>query len=762
MKLFLHLYLVIIFSVFTSVNLSAQQPINKDVKVGVVLSGGGAKGVAHVGVLRIIEKAGVRVDYIGGSSMGAIVAALYSVGYSVDQLDSIIRVLDMGKMVQGEMPREDITYFEKTYDSETFVSVPIVKGKIGLPQGLSNGQEVIDEFNALMREYPGSQDFNKLPIPLVIMATDIVTGESVEFHEGDLPLVMRASSSFPSLFAPVEINGRLLVDGGVMNNFPVKEVRNMGADIIIGVSVEDGLYKREDLTSMTSIVEQITSFQMVKMSNKQKELVDIYIKPDIKEYSVVSFDKTPEIIKRGEEEGEKYFNDFVDIANRQKTKKDSISKKLVNTKVYYISSVEVSGSENYRTEYFTDRFLLKKHKRVLRIEDIRESIRSIEGTRNFSFINYKIIEVGDSTYKIKLEVKEKENNEFLKIGFHYDNLYNSSLLLKYTARNKIMKSSVFMVDFAISDKPRFNILLFKDNAHWPGFLFQSNFVQFESDIPTSALGDASSIISGLYMNIRYKDWTTKVMAQKTLNESFYIGAGVEAKYLHFYSNSLKVDDGTGNHVEREFIFDKSWNISPLLEVYSDTRDHSDFTTKGFLLKGEFKMIFPQTQESDFSSGNDKDMSTFMYLRADYSFLLLDRISWTNMVNSSVRIGADISNGSGYSYFFGGYNKNLSNNMYSFWGYPLFGIVNVEEDGFFKYTTKFQYRVVPDIYLSATANYLYVSGNPEKYWYDSYLPSYTGYALTLGYDSMIGPVELSTDYSPETGRIGVVFNIGFWF
>ncbi|MCK5908029.1 MAG: patatin-like phospholipase family protein, partial [Flavobacteriales bacterium] len=266
MKLFYKTLLLLAILHFNPLDLMAQRKkafSQEDVKVGVVLSGGGAKGVAHVGVLRMIEEAGVRVDYIGGTSMGAIVAALYSVGYSVDDLDSIIRVLDMSKMVDGVIPRRHLTYFEKTYEGETFVSVPVKNWSVGLPQGMSNGQSVIDAFTELTREYPGHQDFNKLPIPLVIMATDIVTGESVEFHEGNIPLVMRASSSFPSLFNPIEIDDRLLVDGGVMNNFPVQEVKNMGADVIIGVSVEDGLYKKEDLTSMMTIIEQITSFKMV-------------------------------------------------------------------------------------------------------------------------------------------------------------------------------------------------------------------------------------------------------------------------------------------------------------------------------------------------------------------------------------------------------------------------------------------------------------------------------------------------------------------
>ena len=763
MKLFYKSIFISIFVIAFSSNLLSQDMLpqgNTDVKVGVVLSGGGAKGVAHVGVLRMIEEAGVRVDYIGGTSMGAIVAALYSIGYSVDDLDSIIRVLDMSKMVAGDIPRKNLTYFEKTYDGSTFASVPIKNWKIGLPQGLSNGQDVIDAFTELTREYPGHQDFNKLPIPLVMMATDIETGESIEFHEGSIPLVMRASSSFPSLFSPIVIDDRLLVDGGVMNNFPVAEVRKMGADIIIGVSVEDGLYKKEELTSMTSIIEQITSFKMVEKSNKQKELVDIYIKPDIKGYSVMSFDKAPELLELGEEEGFKHFNEFLEIAEKQNHTNDKTIKPLVNKINYSVSEFVVNGSKNYSDEYFSVRFPVKRLPGRIDINDIKDGINTIDGTRNFEFIGYDLFKKEDGTYKMVLNVKDKPNNEYLKIGLHYDNLYNASLLLKYTSRNKVMKNSIFTIDAIVSDIPRFNIMLFKDNAHWPGFVFQSKFNQFSSEIPTKALGEgAETIVSGLYMNIRYRDWTTKIMAQETLNEYLYVGAGIEAKHLYFYSSSLKVYDDQGNLIEREFIFDEGWSINPIVEIYADTRDDSNFPTDGFLFKGEYRFIIPQTQLSDFNNPNSLTTSSFIYVRADYSLPINDKLSWTNKLNSSTRIG--YYNSVGYNYFFGGYNKNLENNVYSFVGYPLFGIVNTDGGGFIKYSSNFQFKILPDVYLTAMANYLIVSMD-GKQWYQHYKPQYSGYALKLGYASKIGPVELATDYSPETGRFGVIFNLGFWF
>jgi len=726
-------------------------------KVGVVLSGGGAKGVAHVGVLRMIEEAGVKVDYIGGTSMGAIVAGLYAIGYSVDELDSIIRVLDMSKMVQGSVPRKNQTFFKKKFDSKTFAKLPVIDWVIGLPQGLSNGQDIIDEFNSLTRGFHGQQDFNKFPVPLVIMTTDIVTGESIEFHKGSLPLIMRASSSFPSLFAPVEIEGRLLVDGGVANNFPVQEVINMGADIIIGVSVEDGLYKRKDLTSINAIIEQITSFKMVAKSEKQKTLVDIFIKPDISNYSVVSFDKTPELIELGEVEGFKHFNEFLNVAKMQKNK-GFIKKDFDIPTNYNISSVEVNGSKNYSDNYFIERFPVKKLPGVITINQIRNGLKTINGTENFDFISYELVRNGE-TYKMIIDVKEKPVNEFLKIGIHYDKLYGTGALINLTIRNRILKGSTFMAEVVISEAPRINVLLFKDNANWPGFLIQSTFMQYDVPVPTSILEkEGEMAFQGSVIDVNSNDWTTSFMAQKTINEDFFIALGIEFKKINFNSKSIKSEKPDGTITDEPYVFDDSWFFDPKVQIYADTKDDKDFPTRGLIFDAEYKLVTPIDVKSD-SPDVTHNPTSFLDAKIDYSLPVGDKLSWRNIAKFSTRIGN--TNSPGFSYVFGGYNKNLYNNVHSFFGYPSFNIFTEDDSGFFMYHTSIQYNFIPKWYLTAHANYLNLSSDAE-YWYGFNRLDFSGYAVSLGFDSQLGPIEFTTDYSPETGQINVQFNLGYWF
>ncbi|MEM6542874.1 MAG: patatin-like phospholipase family protein, partial [Bacteroidota bacterium] len=215
-------------------------------KVGLVLSGGGAKGLAHIGALKVIEEAGVEIDFVGGTSMGAIIGGLYAAGYSAKELDSIFRNTNLSELIQDNVPRSAKTFYEKE-DSERYaITLPFDNFKVSFPQGISGGQNIYNEFVRLLYHVKDIQDFNQLPIPFLCIATNIETGKPVLLDQGYLPEAIIASGTLPSLFEPTEVNGQILIDGGVVNNYPIDEIRAKGADIIIGVDVQDALAKRED------------------------------------------------------------------------------------------------------------------------------------------------------------------------------------------------------------------------------------------------------------------------------------------------------------------------------------------------------------------------------------------------------------------------------------------------------------------------------------------------------------------------------------
>ncbi|MGB5317061.1 MAG: patatin-like phospholipase family protein, partial [Robiginitalea sp.] len=235
----------------------------QDIKVGLVLSGGGAKGMAHIGVLKVIEEAGVRIDYIGGTSMGAIVGALYSSGYSATQLDSLFKSNDFSVLIQDELPRTAKPFYEKEAAERYALTLPFQKFKVSIPAALSGGQNIYNELVQALYHVKDISDFNELPIPFFCIATDVETGEEVLLNKGYLPEAIMASGTFPSLFMPAEVDGKILIDGGVLNNYPIDRVRALGADIIIGVDVQHGLRVREELNSATEVLLQINNYRTV-------------------------------------------------------------------------------------------------------------------------------------------------------------------------------------------------------------------------------------------------------------------------------------------------------------------------------------------------------------------------------------------------------------------------------------------------------------------------------------------------------------------
>src|SRR5690554_4053292 len=280
--------LFIVFIMVTGISFS-QETKNDDLKVGLVLSGGGAKGLAHIGALKIIDEAGIRIDYIGGTSMGAIIGALYASGYSGKQLDSIFKKTDFRTLIQDEIPRGSKTFYEKEESEKYALILPFENFRIGIPSGLSKGQNFYNLLSRLTSHVSDISDFDKLPIPFFCIATDVETGKEVILDHGYLPQAVSASGALPSIFRPVVINNTVLIDGGVVNNYPIDEVRAKGMDIIIGVDVQDRLKGRERLQTVFQVLIQINNFRTINDMVEKRKKTDVYIHPNIKDFSAISF-----------------------------------------------------------------------------------------------------------------------------------------------------------------------------------------------------------------------------------------------------------------------------------------------------------------------------------------------------------------------------------------------------------------------------------------------------------------------------------------
>src|SRR5690606_18299265 len=245
------------------------------------------------------EEQGVKIDYIGGTSMGAIIGGLYASGYTATQLDSIFKSVDADALLQDYIPRNSKSFYEKRNDEIYAIQLPFNNFKIGSPVSISRGMYNYNLLNELLAHVRFENNFSKLPIPFLCVATDVVSGEAVIIESGNLPQSILASGAFPSLYTPVEIDAKLLIDGGVVNNYPIEEIRKKGIDIIIGVDVQDGKKEPKNIEGRFNSLIQSAKYGMYDGIEEKVKASDIYIKPDMSNYSVMTFDKGSEIIQKG-------------------------------------------------------------------------------------------------------------------------------------------------------------------------------------------------------------------------------------------------------------------------------------------------------------------------------------------------------------------------------------------------------------------------------------------------------------------------------
>jgi len=288
------LFILLIF--FFGMNTNAQ---NQRPKVGLVLSGGGAKGVAHIGVLKAMEEAGLTPDYITGTSMGSIIGGLYSIGYSADELKEIVEGVNWDLVLTNKIPLNKVTFEEKRFYGRYLLDFYLKDKKIQFPSGVIEGQALMELFTKVTRPVHDITDFNDFPIPFACVASNIVTGEPVVLNKGSLAQSMRASMAIPTFFTPVKIDGKLLVDGGLVRNVPVPEVLDMGADIVICVYVGTDLHPESELKSLVSILTQSAFITSARDNREQLKKCDILIQPDLGGLSTSSFHTTSEILERG-------------------------------------------------------------------------------------------------------------------------------------------------------------------------------------------------------------------------------------------------------------------------------------------------------------------------------------------------------------------------------------------------------------------------------------------------------------------------------
>src|SRR5262245_27661954 len=293
----------ILVLLISAVAVAAAEPDAPRPRIGLALGGGGARGGAHVGVLQVLDELHVPVDVIAGTSMGAVVGGVYAAGVPIEQIDRAMREADWADLLDDRPSFRDLVFRRKEDAARYLVDfeLGINNGHFRHPHGLRAGQKLAFEARALLIDTPEENDFARLPIPFRAVATDVESGERVVLDHGDLVQSILASFAVPGIFAPVDIDGRLLIDGGISDNLPVGVAREAGDDVVIAVEVGAPLAKRDKLNSMFSVLGQTMSFLTHKNSDPSARSADLVITPNLTGISASEFTAIPEAITRGRE-----------------------------------------------------------------------------------------------------------------------------------------------------------------------------------------------------------------------------------------------------------------------------------------------------------------------------------------------------------------------------------------------------------------------------------------------------------------------------
>lgn len=407
--------------------------------IGLVLSGGGARGAAHVGVIKVLDEMRIPIDYIGGTSMGAMVGGLYAAGTSATELESIFQDADWSMVSSDQSPRAHRSYRRKTDDFGFLVDFEVGVDKDGLiiPQGIVQGQNLTQELRRLLMPVATVSDFDRLPIPFRAIATDLVNGEEVILSAGDLPTAIRTSMSVPGILKPVRVNGRLLIDGGVANNLPVGVVRSMGADVLIVVDVGTPLADEADLGTALQMMKQMTTIMGRARTEDQKKLMtveDVFIAPELGPITMQSFDQSLQAVQQGEVAARESMAELSRLSISEEAyaaHRQSLLQARPESPVIHELVIE---NESRLSAKVLEAHLTDQRGAALDVDQLNEDVDDIYGFNTFETVDYSI-EQRDSENVLVLRSSAKSwGPNYLRFGINLEDDFSGNSSYNFAAR----------------------------------------------------------------------------------------------------------------------------------------------------------------------------------------------------------------------------------------------------------------------------------------------------------------------------------------
>lgn len=742
----------------------------KKPKVALVLSGGGAKGIAHIPLLQTLDSLKIVPDLIVGNSMGSVVGGLYAMGYSGDSIANIVKQANWEELIGGRVSLKNVSVEEKTEFNRYLVEMDYVKGKVGLGKFLLNDQNLRQFISLLTFPSYNIDDFDKLPIPFRAVATDIVNGRVVVLKSGSLAIAMRASMSLPGVFSPVPFKETLLVDGAILNNFPVDVAKDLGADFIIGSDVGDGMMGKKELESISSLLFQAGMMSSHLKNPKNRELCDILINhTEHLTYGTTDFQRNQEIYKEGKLGVADNRKALVALSERLKGyKKEKVEIPFVREQLR-LDTIVYKGISKTNMPLVKARTNINSGK-IYTKQELIDGINGAMGTTIFSQITF---EPFSKRGKLGLQFNGFERSKHqVKGSLHYDSFHGVGILFNYTGRNILGAASRSLVTFDLAEQPRIRLQhqknFGKDRDWW---------------WRTEALGQR--LTHEVYVNgrtenevrYRYFEFDNQVNRNITSMASY---VGFSLNYQNSHLKPKLTPEAAGALKLKSY-------VSNVIQVGAhfnyNTLNTASFPTDGASLQTNISRSVNNNVEMHFSDNNapgvSGKLSNFSKLGFDYEkrFPLNNKIAVILGTSGNFLIVDDEKDknvsftqfGVGAKYALGGNQIDPKKDSFMFPGLQQGEIFATQ---FSKFNAALQYNFKSKLYLTPHADAAIVGFGSLENYFSNAIPA-KGYwqdyndvsflfssGITLGYNSVLGPVTFDVSWVNDVDKVRLFFSVGF--
>jgi len=745
--------------------------------VALVLSGGGAKGAAHVGVIRYLESVGIPVDVVLGTSMGGLVGGIYSLGYDADHLDSIIRGIDWDMALSDKVPRDYMSYsrikykekyalsFPFYYESEDFLEQQkdalryprrsddihfgageadasgMVKDNLleSLPSGMVYGQNVNNILSSLTVGYQDEIDFYDLPTPFICVATDLVSGTAKIWTKGKLNTALRSTMSIPGLFTPVKTDGMVLVDGGMRNNYPTDLAKKVGADIVIGVTLSIGYRGYSEINNLGDIID--TGIDLMGRSSFESnvDIPDVTIKPDMHDFGMLSFDKESidTIINRGYLAAvavSKELDSLKKVIGPATTVRHARTADDISRNQVQVSGVEITGVSDAESLFLMNKLKVTAGNTMGSVE-IEDATATIFGTNSFDYVNYELLG-SQEPYRLKFNCRRGPVNQ-VGMGIRFDTEEVVSVLFNIGVGVQKLQGSALDFTGKVGINPAAKLTY--SYATQKGMTWNVSSGVRYTDRNTFTLRDNR-------YRIDLSQWRSELFLSNISWSKFFLKTGLRNDYysLGAIMSEQNVGDYDNTQSKNDFL-SFFWNMR------TDSFDDGYLPTKGSSLGIDYDFVF--------GSYPDK-VKNFHLLRMDASkayskggFTVVPSLNIRYVIGESVPLP--------YLNVIGG----TMNGRYIDQQIAFYGVENAAGMSRMLAVLRcdLRQRLMANNYLTFIANAAFSANDLSAVdsWKEDGTDIY-GMALKYTYNSVIGPISADLHWSTYTHKTGLFLSIGFDF